>query len=81
MITLETINENGLAYIAMFIEDMVKAEGRDEEKEHGMYFENVWATPETCYWLYRFMKEVGEHEWNKDIIERLKNGTNHPENI
>lgn len=81
MISLETINERGLAYIAMFIEDMVNLEGHDEEKGNGMYFEKNWATPETCYWLYRFMKEVANFPWNQEIIQRLKNGTNHPDNI
>lgn len=79
MITSNTISEHGFMYIAMFIEDLVKYQGMSEGRGEGMRFHNVWASPETCYWLYCFLKENSFDLANPQVLEALKSGTNHPE--
>lgn len=76
MITLENINERGLAYIAMAIDDIVTGEFERSEKEGGMYLKNTWLTPETCYWLKKLAEEVPSILVSNKTRERLQAGTN-----
>ena len=81
MANLETINSRGLYYIAWFIADVVNYEGKDERKGEGMWIESTYVTPETCYWLHQFLKETGDTDAFKKAMKKLKDGTNHPENL
>lgn len=81
MITPNTITEHGFMYIAMFIEDIVKFQGMSEGRGEGMRCHNVWVSPETCYWLYRFLTDNCFDLTNPQLLETLKNSTNHPESL
>ena len=58
MITLSNINERGLAYIAMAINDILSDEFVESSKGHGMYLSHTWLSPETCYWLRKLCEET-----------------------
>lgn len=76
MITLENINDRGLGYIAMAIDDIVRGEYEESTKGNGMYLKGTWLTPETCYWLLQLLKEAHPLYSSKETIERLQAGTN-----
>jgi len=76
MIKLKNINDNGLAYIAMAIDDIVKAEYVESSKGNGMYLKNCWLTPETCYWLRKLLDETLSIYSSQLTKKRLEAGTN-----
>lgn len=76
MIYLDNINERGLAYIAMAINDIVSGEYQESSKGNGMYLSHTWLTPETCFWLKKILEEAGPIFANKLTLERLQAGTN-----
>lgn len=76
MITLNNINERGIAYIAMAIQDIISSEGHNARKKHGLYLQRTWLTPETCYWLKMFLEEAGEFYSSKETRDQLQAGTN-----
>lgn len=76
MITLNNLNERGIAYIAMAIEDIISSEGHDASKEHGLYLQRCWLTPETCYWLNKFLEEAGKTYSSQVTRDQLQAGTN-----
>lgn len=76
MITLKNINEHGLAYIVMAINDIVRGEFQSAEKEHGMYLSHTWLTPETCYWLKKLSEETNILFTSSETLNRLQAGTN-----
>lgn len=79
MVTIDELNEHGLSYIIMFINDIVKEKGK-AEYQNGMYIENYYDTPETCFWLYKLLKsKQGSAFVDDEVLEELKKGTNHPE--
>lgn len=76
MITLNNINERGLAYIAMAINDIVSGEYVESSKGNGMYLKNTWLTPETCYWLRKLLDETHPLFTSRLTKVRLEEGTN-----
>lgn len=76
MITLKNINEYGLAYIVMAINDIVKGEFKSSGKGEGMYLTHTWLTPETCYWLKKLSEETKIIFTSRETLERLQAGTN-----
>ena len=79
MVTIKDFNEHGLAYLAMGIADLMKG-SISSSKENGCWVDINWLTPETCYWFYKFLKSYADAGIvSKDLVEILKNGTNHPE--
>ena len=79
MIQLENINEHGLKYICMAIIEMVVNDGCNPRPEHGMNVAGTYLTPETCYWLYKLLKECPDLHAKRTAMEMLSKGTNHPE--
>lgn len=78
---LEEINENGLEYIIMAINDIIESNGNEYSKD-GLYVGNTWLTPETCYWLYKLLNL--EHDSclvSDKTLRLLREGTNHPESL
>lgn len=76
MITLQNLNERGIAYIAMAIQDIIYNEGHDAEKGHGVYLSHTWLTPNTCYWLLELLKAAGPVYSNQEVRDMLQAGTN-----
>jgi hypothetical protein len=76
MITLKNINKNGLAYIAMAIDDIVRGEYEESNKGQGMNLKNCWLTPETCYWLRKLLDEAPSFITSQLTKKRLEKGTN-----
>lgn len=76
MITLKNIDERGLAYIAMAIDDIVSAEYESSEKGEGMWLQKAWLTPETCYWLKKLLEETHPLFTQRSTRARLQAGTN-----
>lgn len=54
MITLDNINEHGLDYIIMAINDIIEENGI-QTSTAGLQVGETWLTPETCYWLYKIV--------------------------
>lgn len=81
MITLENLNEYGLQYVLMAINDLVAESGVDTY-QHGMLIGRTWLTPETCYWLYKLLSSKrGSAIVSDAALSKLRNGTNHPESL
>lgn len=79
MAILVNVSNHGLEYVAMAICDIVNNESEVSEGE-GLLIRKTWLTPETCYWLYQFLKESGfPISCMGKALDILKNHTNHPE--
>lgn len=57
--------------------------GKKPEKQHGLYLNNTWLTPEQCYTIAKVLKEHHDREYGSNIwyydmptIELLQAGTN-----
>ena len=80
MIKIEDISEQGLQNIIMNVADMIDYHFCNSSPEHGLQLENQWITPEGCYWLYKLLSQDQSGVLVRPrVLERLKNGTNHPE--
>lgn len=79
MVQINSLNDHGLAYSVMGLLDLLSGDLR-YSAGNGCYCGDKWLTPETCYWLYLLLKELGSFD-NRSVrvMEFLKNGTNHPE--
>lgn len=82
MVTIENISEQGLRNIIMNVADMIDSHFCHSEPECGMQLEQEWLTPEGCYWLYKLLSQDQSGVLVRPrVLERLKNGTNHPETL
>ena len=81
MITLDNINEHGIEYIIMAINDLVSLSGK-VDSQSGMTIGYTWLTPEECYWLYQLIVTRRESCLvDETVLSKLRNGTNHPESL
>lgn len=81
MLSIENLNEHGLHFVIMGINDIISRNMKVSET-YGLYVGNVWLTPETCYWLYKLLEnKKGSCLVSNEVLEALKNGTNHPETL
>lgn len=82
MIKIENLSEEGLMNIIMNVSDVIDSHYCNSSCECGMQLEHTWITPEACYWLYKLLSidrtGILVRPW---VLERLKNGTNHPETL
>lgn len=80
MIKIENLSEEGLNNIIMNVSDVIDSHYCNSRPEDGMQLEHSWITPEGCYWLYKLLSldQSGVLVCPR-VLERLKNGTNHPE--
>lgn len=79
MVQINSLNDHGLAYSVMGLLDLLSGDLRSSAG-NGCYCGHKWLTPETCYWLYLLLKELGSFDDRSvRVMEFLKNGTNHPE--
>lgn len=76
MITLNNLNERGIAYIAMAIQDIISSEGHDANKAEGLYLQRCWLSPETCYWLKKLLEEAGEIYSSQETRDLLQGASN-----
>lgn len=82
MVQIENLSEQGLQNIIMNVADMINSHYCNSCPEHGMQMEHQWITPEGCYWLYKLLSLDQSGVLVKpQVLERLKNGTNHPETL
>lgn len=79
MVQIHSLSDYGLSYSVMGLLDLLDVELSSSAGD-GCYCGDKWLTPETCYWFYLLLKEVGSFD-NRSVrvMEFLKNGTNHPE--
>ena len=78
---LEEINESGLEFIIMAINDIIENSGK-KTKGDGLYVGHTWLTPETCYWLYKLVNIERESCLvSEKTLRLLREGTNHPESL
>lgn len=82
MIKIENLSEEGLRNIIMNVSDVIDAHYCNSSYESGMQLEHTWITPEGCYWLYKLLSlDQSGVLVSPRVLERLKNGTNHPETL
>lgn len=80
MANLTNLSEEVMSYSRMAICDMVRAFMYKSMPEVGAYLGDVYLTPMTCYSLYQLLSNDDYYKRNyPDVLEFLKNGTNHPE--
>lgn len=80
MVQIENLSEQGLQNIIMNVADMIDYHYRNSRPEGGMQLEHQWISPEGCYWLYKLLSlDKSGVLVRPQVLERLKNGTNHPE--
>ena len=78
---LEEINEHGLEYIIMAINDIIENSGCQTNRD-GLYVDHTWLTPETCYWLYKLVNLMRDSCLvSEKTLRLLREGTNHPESL
>lgn len=81
MANFNDLSKHGQEYILMAINDMI-AENFLINDGAGLKVGKSWLTPETCYWLYKFLsQESGTSLVWGEVLAALKNGCNHPELI
>lgn len=81
MVNIENLNEHGLDYVLMAINDLV-AESGVGTRQNGLLIGRTWLTPETCYWLYQLLRSKrGSCIVSDAALSKLKNCTNHPESL
>lgn len=82
MVTIENISEQGLQNILMNVASIIDSHFCNSSPESGMQLDKEWITPEGCYWLYKLLSldETRVLVSNR-VLERIKNGTNHPESL
>lgn len=79
MADFNNLSEHGQNYIIMAINDMIE-NNFIIRSGSGLYVGNDWLTPESCYWLYKFLsQESGSSLVSSKVLVALKNGCNHPE--
>lgn len=82
MVKIENLSEQGLQNILMNVADIIDTHYCYSSPKGGMQMQNLWITPEGCYWLYKLLSNdqtgilVGRR-----VLERLKIGSNHPETL
>lgn len=82
MIKIENLSWDGLQNIMMNVADMIDAHYCSSSPGQGMQLEHEWITPEGCYWLYKLLSVDRTRILVRPrVLERLKNGTNHPEKL
>lgn len=80
MVKIENISKQGLQNIIMNVSDIIDSHFCNSSPGHGMDLENQWITPEGCYWLYKLLSSDETNVLTRPrVLERLKNGTNHPD--
>ena len=80
MTNLTNLSEEVMTYTRMAICDMVRAYMVKSAPEDGAHLDQVYLTPMTCYSLYQLIcSDDYFKRQEKDVLEFLKNGTNHPE--
>ena len=82
MVEIENLDEQGLQNIIMNVADMIDLHYCKSIPGCGMQMEHEWITPEGCYWLYKLLSlDKSGVLVRPRVLERLKNGTNHPETL
>lgn len=82
MANLTNLSDEVMMLSRMAICDMIRAFKVKSERENGAYLKEIWLTPMTCYSLYKLISSDEYYQRNyADILEFLKNGTNHPETL
>ncbi len=82
MVQIENLSEEGLNNIIMNVADMIDSHYCYSHPENGMRLEHGWITPEGCYWLYKLLSlDQSGVLVRPRVLDRLKDGTNHPETL
>lgn len=80
MTNLTNLSDAVISYSLMAICDMVREFKYKSMPEVGAYLNELYLTPMTCYSLYQLLSTDEYYKRNyPDVLEFLKNGTNHPE--
>lgn len=81
MTNFNELSEYGQNYIIMAINDLI-SENVPINDGAGLKVGKHWLTPESCYWLYKFLSQKsGSCLVSAEVLAALKNGCNHPEMI
>ena len=79
MADFNNLSKHGQDYIIMAISDMIERNLIIKDGS-GLVVGNDWLTPESCYWLYKFLsQESGSSLVSSEVLFALKHGCNHPE--
>lgn len=82
MVQIENLSEEGLRNILMNVADIINSHYCNSSPECGMQMEREWISPEGCYWLYKFLSiDQSGILVRSQVLDNLKNGTNHPETL
>lgn len=80
MVQIENLSEQGLWNIIMNVADIIDSHFCNSSPECGMEMEHEWISPEGCYWLFKLLSQDQSGVLvRRGVLDKLKNGTNHPE--
>ena len=79
MVDFNSLSDHAQFYILSAIDELISY-NMVNSADTGLQVGQLWLTPETCYWLYKFLSQESDVFIVQPVVlEALKNGCNHPE--